>query len=73
MLTTDGTVLQGQVTSTARDGGSLACNSCHERTDNSATLYGMKARGGDARGALPGLAAPASAALTSTSVTPGSW
>ncbi len=29
MLTTDGTVLQGQVTSTARDGGSLSCNSCH--------------------------------------------
>jgi YVTN family beta-propeller protein len=28
-LTTDGTTFQGEVTSTARDGGSLACNSCH--------------------------------------------
>jgi YVTN family beta-propeller protein len=29
VLTTDGTTLQGQVVSTARDGGSLACTSCH--------------------------------------------
>jgi DNA-binding beta-propeller fold protein YncE len=28
-LTTDGTVNQGEVISTARDGGSLSCNSCH--------------------------------------------
>ncbi|MGH7893923.1 MAG: YncE family protein [Candidatus Binatia bacterium] len=28
-LATDGTTLQGEVVSTARDGGSLACNSCH--------------------------------------------
>jgi YVTN family beta-propeller protein len=28
-LATDGSTLQGEVVSTARDGGSLACNSCH--------------------------------------------
>src|SRR5262249_12582887 len=29
VLKTDGTTLQGEVVSTGRDGGSLACNSCH--------------------------------------------
>jgi hypothetical protein len=29
VLTTDGMTMQGEVVSTARDGGSLACNSCH--------------------------------------------
>jgi YVTN family beta-propeller protein len=29
VLATDGTTLQGEVVSTARDGGSLACGSCH--------------------------------------------